>query len=138
MRMWRRGQSLASHLRDPSSIPELDVSRGLSLLFLLALFRRFFPGFRLSTKSTLQFYLDGGCGFVSVQTVRRLASIRNVYHYRYFTSSLPLSKLYCRERISLQCFRHSAASFLGLSSLLTARASRWFLNSSSDIVLMYS
>lgn len=48
----------------------------------------------------------------------------------------PLSKLYCRERISFQCFIHSEDNFLGLSILFTASASIWFFNSSSDIVLM--
>ena len=52
--------------------------------------------------------------------------------------SSPLSKLCCRLIISFQCLMHSTASFLGLSSFLTASASIWFLNCSSGIDLMYS
>ena len=51
---------------------------------------------------------------------------------------VPLSKLYCRDRISPQCLPHSMDSFLGLSSRFTARASTWLLYSSSDIFLMDS
>ena len=41
----RSGNALASHLCDPSSIPVLSVSCGLSLLFVLFLLRGFSSGF---------------------------------------------------------------------------------------------